>query len=802
MIRLRKLTMGGFRGARFSVSLDFTAHHRSMAIFGENASGKSTLTDAVEWFLRDRVDHLWREDCKEASLRNVKIGPSDDATVSVEFNEKPLSASKALTSAFDTKTTNKSAELKDYLEQAGAERHLLRHADLTSFISKTKKEKRDQIADIIGYHAVLDFRNVIQFTLNALQRDTRYTTAKELVQTRQARLLELAGTTIATKSDLYTKGNELVQPHHLSVSINDDGSFDAAVEQLKSKIGDRQKAEKQLKLRALKTACDDLTNAIATAHTAAETFLPTYKKLVENKDKIKQLNLEDFLRKGQHILDGAPPDEGACPFCGAPIDVEYLKTGVEGRLRELEANRREYEETRKAQSQYTTALNEVVRRCGVVTEKSKDLHVPEAFSTGVVGYQQTTAQLASTVAQRFEAYENIDIGGQRQQHERAVLEWLRVQAEKAAANAQALEMSGEERALLDTIEPLNQVRELFTEFARNQAIKQAYEAQITTMDAIFKAFIAEQNEALQDALDLMSANTSRYYNLLHPEEDVDDVRLRIVGEEGVEFEYAFHGKKTYPPMKYLSESHLNSLGIALFLASVKLFNRRSQYFVLDDVVTSFDTAHRRRLIRLLKEEFKEWQVIVLTHESFWFDLLKHELASDGWLFMEAEWDPENGLRLKESAKDLRELIKWKRSQHLDVTNDVRRLMEKNLKEVCHALKVKVDFRYNDTNEKRMNGELLAALRGTINKKSASLKNHPIFAKLDGSNAVGTAGSHDNPERISHGDIAVALQDIDELEQLFRCEVEVCSKLVSIERPVPGDKRIACVCGKKTIDWKE
>ena len=50
--------------------------------------------------------------------------------------------------------------------------------------------------------------------------------------------------------------------------------------------------------------------------------------------------------------------------------------------------------------------------------------------------------------------------------------------------------------------------------------------------------------------------------------------FKIAGEEGIEFEYYFHGEPTSPPMKYLSESHLNSLGIALFLASVKLFNKR------------------------------------------------------------------------------------------------------------------------------------------------------------------------------------------------------------------------------------
>ena len=48
MIKLRKLTLKGFRGARFDLPLDFTKDCRSLSIFGENASGKSTVTDALE----------------------------------------------------------------------------------------------------------------------------------------------------------------------------------------------------------------------------------------------------------------------------------------------------------------------------------------------------------------------------------------------------------------------------------------------------------------------------------------------------------------------------------------------------------------------------------------------------------------------------------------------------------------------------------------------------------------------------------------------------------------------------------
>jgi hypothetical protein len=89
------------------------------------------------------------------------------------------------------------------------------------------------------------------------------------------------------------------------------------------------------------------------------------------------------------------------------------------------------------------------------------------------------------------------------------------------------------------------------------------------------------------------------------------------------------GARVSPPMKYLSESHLNSLGICLFLASAQLFNTAAGFLVLDDIVTSFDHGHRRRLLRLIKEEFAEWQIILLTHERFWFELIQKEFGTSG-----------------------------------------------------------------------------------------------------------------------------------------------------------------------------
>jgi len=64
-----------------------------------------------------------------------------------------------------------------------------------------------------------------------------------------------------------------------------------------------------------------------------------------------------------------------------------------------------------------------------------------------------------------------------------------------------------------------------------------------------------------------------------------------------------------------SESHLNCLGLSFFLASVEAFNKNNKFIIFDDVISSFDTTHRKRFTDLILGEFSDYQIILLTHES-------------------------------------------------------------------------------------------------------------------------------------------------------------------------------------------
>ena len=157
MIKLRRLDIVGFRGARFLLPLDFTPQHRSLSIFGENASGKSTITDALEWFITGRVGHLWREDCKEVSLRNVLLEPTDCSEVTIEFSNLATNT-KTLNPDLSVVDNNSARPFHEFISTLRKENIFLRHAQITQFIQQLKSEKRKAVASIIGYDTITEFQ--------------------------------------------------------------------------------------------------------------------------------------------------------------------------------------------------------------------------------------------------------------------------------------------------------------------------------------------------------------------------------------------------------------------------------------------------------------------------------------------------------------------------------------------------------------------------------------------------------------------------------------------------------------------
>lgn len=237
------------------------------------------------------------------------------------------------------------------------------------------------------------------------------------------------------------------------------------------------------------------------------------------------------------------------------------------------------------------------------------------------------------------------------------------------------------------------------------------------------------------------------------------------------------------------------------------FNDINEFIVLDDVISSFDSNHRKRFAELLFEKFSEFQIILLTHEEEWFrNFVKPLARNKGWLVNEIKWTESKGTHFQESQGDIKLRIETRLSEaEVDgLGNPIRQYLESSLKDICMNLDVKVSFRSNDVNEKRMPDELISELKSRIKSKSKDLQDHfSVIERLANSTILGNLLSHDNPFNPKIGDLRAFWADIQEMEHIFYCQEEGCKKrAVSFRNLDTVEKKIRCGgCGQTKYDWK-
>ncbi len=158
------------------------------------------------------------------------------------------------------------------------------------------------------------------------------------------------------------------------------------------------------------------------------------------------------------------------------------------------------------------------------------------------------------------------------------------------------------------------------------------------------------------ALLLMHGNGSinlKFYHSIGKE-----FRLQIFHKDkAVELEIEFVSEKITPAFKFLSESQVNSFGLAIFLAAVKHFNNEFKFFILDDVVNSFDSFKRPKVSQLIATKFNDFQILMITHDQIFFDTVQRDFPE--WQrYKFTSWDYTTGPKCKLSKNYSEEIQEY------------------------------------------------------------------------------------------------------------------------------------------------
>ena len=156
--RITKIKIQAFRGVPGTFALELP-EGRSCVVLGDNGTGKSSIADAIEWYFKGQVEFLQKEKRSDAIRHS---GAAEDLQTAVV-----IQTDGSLGGSITTNTPPQGS----VLEIGRSELLMLRGRTLAEFVDKTKGEKWQALAELLGLEAIDQLRLDLQYARNALDAE-------------------------------------------------------------------------------------------------------------------------------------------------------------------------------------------------------------------------------------------------------------------------------------------------------------------------------------------------------------------------------------------------------------------------------------------------------------------------------------------------------------------------------------------------------------------------------------------------------------------------------------------------------
>jgi len=701
MIRVESITISEFRGIR-DLTLDFNG--RSYAVCGPNGTGKSAVVDALEFALTGNVSRLSGEGRGEVSLKHH--GPHVDtrndpdrarvtAKVTISSLSKTVTVDRSLKAPAKAQVTPSDPAVLEVLRQVSAHPEVvLSRRELIRYILATPGKRAEEVQALLHLDQVEKVRIGLQKIANNCEKQV----APLATTASQARenLLRAVGMSKLTKETLLASAN--TQRAILNLPTLADLTESTSIKEGMAAPGTAKpqripKAQALADIGATRQALGEIASA------------PTTKRVAEIADDLNSLTddpavaggvkREAFYTTGIELIEAA-----ACPFCDTPWDLGELKMHVQSKIDHLEevSRKRTAAETKiapliAALRKVQASINTLVGYAGLATPPVviKEAH---DYSTNCgIAIDRLDAFLP--LAKTIKVLKRVPIVPQTVLDDIGELEKAIVALPEPTKQDSAREWLTVAQERLNVWR--NAIRKHEVAIEQAQRARQVSDIYGTTSDKVLEGIYA----AVEEDFETLYAFVNR--------DDEEKFTAKLIPSLGkLGFDVDFYGRGFFPPGAYHSEGHQDSMGLCLYLALMRYIQGSGFTFaVLDDVLMSVDTSHRREVCGLLKREFPNTQFIMTTHDPIWLRHMRTERLITGRSAVQfRSWTVDQG----PSRWDDRDV--WEEiDEHLR-QNDVRaaaallrHYLEYTSAELCHRLRAPVEFRADGRYQL---GELLPA----------------------------------------------------------------------------------------------
>lgn len=601
---LKSLTLTAFRGSASTFTLNFEKNRKLTLIYGENGTGKTTICDAFEFLAKENIGSLDDRGIGAGLMRYWPTAGKKTTDLAVDLE------------THTTKCSGRIVERKVSVSPASARPRieLLRQRQMLVLIEAQPAKRYDAIKRFIDIEAYERSEETLRQLNKTLATEKQQAQAAE--QENLTALLgfyEAAGSPVGLNAVTWTK-QKLAEP-----TTGLDGDIAAvgkmrsaftALEDFPVKFSFQQGSIATAKVE-LTHADEALSAAISSATDGAGEVLP-------------------LLEAGRDYLH-AHPQSTECPLCASDENIQNLAAEIDAQLNALSALRTA-DSNRKIKQKALNAAEAALTQTRADYER-----VVAAFATAQSGHQwKTVVQLPATPPPADPASLSI---------------WL------ANTQTNAASWAAVEAAWRDESKFLGQLEVAADRYETNSARVKELTDLIPLVDSALLQCVEERQKFTDGIITDIAQEVGKLYEKVHPGEGLDKIVLALdpAQRASLKLGTTFEGHDA-PPQAYFSQSHLDTLGLCVFLALAARDRADDTVLILDDVLGSVDEPHVERVIGMIYEISAKFQhTIVTTHYRPW-----REKYRWGWLkpgqacqFVELTgWALKDGIRVVSSLPEV------------------------------------------------------------------------------------------------------------------------------------------------------
>jgi energy-coupling factor transporter ATP-binding protein EcfA2 len=813
-MKIHTLEIQNIRGIR---NLRLAPHGKNFVVWGPNGSGKSAVVDAIDFLLTGKVSRLTGTGTKGISLS--KHGPHIDcrpeealvrATVEIPGQANLIQLRRCMADPSSLEVSPPvGSRLEPMLIVAARGQHVLSRRDILRFITSEAGKRAQDIQELLNLTDIEATRKCLVAVANNATNSVQETS----LALQRARIAAAASIGLEQFSpdealDAINRNRQLLgaaPAEGLHSRLVKEGVGLPAAEPGRPAVN-LTLLEKDVEILRAQLSPDQTASRRATEESLRE------KLGIIRKDPGLQaaLSQKELISLGLGLIQ----DEGNCPLCDKPWPAGELKPYLESKLARASVADNFSRDILAAASSLSGSAAIILGPLNklIAALQLSGLAEPSAMISEWVMHIKSLEKHLSNPLHDYpradysaEAVSSLFAPKDLDQELNSALATLRVMYPEATPEQTAWD------ALTRIEENLKSME------AHLEAAQRAAQLSAKAL-ALRDAFLQARDEVLTGLYDSIRERFSHLYRKLHgPDESQFQADIHPEGA-GLALEVDFYGRGAHPPHALHSEGHQDSMGLCLYLAlSEELSQGVIDLTILDDVVMSVDSNHRRQVCALLSDEYPNRQFLITTHDQTWANQLRTVgLVEPGCRIEFANWSLETGPLVNLDTE------MWQRIETALNSGDMpaaaillRRGSEEFFSTACDALGAPIAFRLDGRYELgdllpaavSRYGRLLAQAKSAVQSWSQDalfqrlMEIHSaltaIFTRTQAEQwAVNATLHYNNWANLSREDFRPVLEAFRDLHEAFICQQ--CRSIIRILRRDHEDVAIRCDCS--LIDW--